>query len=84
MIFSSHADLNDFERGGTLGRKKRRQVTAEQVGREENLEFHVGIIQILMGIVTSCCQQPKYEYLHCVGGFQQVPFLGAELDGKAC
>ena len=49
MIFSSHADLNDFERGGTLGRKKRRQVTAEQVGREENLEFHVGI---LMGIVT--------------------------------
>ena len=30
-FFSSHADLNDFERGGALGRKMRRQVTAEQL-----------------------------------------------------
>ena len=39
LPFFSHADLNDFERGGALGRKKRRQVTAEQVNLG-NLEFY--------------------------------------------
>lgn len=40
--FFSHADLNDFESGGVLGSKKRRQVTAEQVASRHS----TGIIGI--------------------------------------